>query len=65
MVLVKNGPFSRLFILGNTGQENEFYDILERRNTFLGYKNEKLKNVVQRKNAFLEDKHMKFKKWKN
>ena len=43
MVLVKKGPFFRLFILGHIGQENDFYDILERRNTFLGYKNKKLK----------------------
>ena len=25
------------FLLGNIGQENVFYDILERKNTFLGY----------------------------
>ena len=25
------------------GQENVFYDILERKNTFLGYKNKKFK----------------------
>ena len=43
MVLVKKGPFLRLFILRHIGQENEFYDILERRNTFLRYKNKKLK----------------------
>ena len=43
MVLVKKGPFFRLFILGHIGQENEFYDILERRNTFLRYNNKKLK----------------------
>ena len=35
MVLVKNGPFFRFFILGNIGQENEFYDILEGTNTYL------------------------------
>ena len=34
----KNGHFSNFFFLGNIGQENDFYDILERRNTFLGYK---------------------------
>ena len=34
MVLVKKGPFFHLFILGNKGQENEFCDILEQRNTF-------------------------------
>ena len=29
------------FFLGNIGQENVFYDILERKNAFLGYKNNK------------------------
>ena len=29
------------FFLGNIGQENFFYDILERKNAFLGYKNMK------------------------
>ena len=43
MVLVKKRPFFPHFILGNIGQENEFYDILEGRNTFLGYKNKKRK----------------------
>ena len=31
------------FFLGNIGQENVFYDILERKNAFLGYKNKKSK----------------------
>ena len=31
------------FFLGNIGQENVFYDILERKNAFLGYKNNKFK----------------------
>ena len=34
----KNGHFSNLFFLGNIGQKNVFYDILQRKNTFLGYK---------------------------
>ena len=38
MVLVPNWPFLQLFFLGNIGQENVFYDILERRNAFLGDK---------------------------
>ena len=42
MVLVQNWPFSHLF-LGNIGQETLFYDILERENTSLGYKNKKFK----------------------
>ena len=39
----KNGHFSKSFFLGNIGQENVFYEILERENTFLGYKNKKFK----------------------
>ena len=31
------------FFLGNIGQKNVFYDILERKNAFLGYKNKKFK----------------------
>ena len=33
----------QLFLLGNIGQENVFYDIVEGENTFLGYKNNSLK----------------------
>ena len=43
MVLVQKWPFFELFFLGNIGQENVFYDILERKKTFVGYKNKKLK----------------------
>ena len=32
-----------IFFLGNIGQENVFYDILERKNAFLSYKNKKFK----------------------
>ena len=39
----KNGHFSNFFFLANIGQENVFYDILERKNAFLAYKNMKLK----------------------
>ena len=39
----KNGHFSNLFFLDNIGQENVFYDIQERENAFLGYKNRKFK----------------------
>ena len=41
MVLVRKWPFSNFFSLGNIGQENGFYDILEPKNAFLGYKNKK------------------------
>ena len=43
MVLVQKWPFFQLFFLGNIGQENVFYDILERKNAFLGYKNKNFK----------------------
>ena len=39
----KKGQFFQLFFLGNIGKENVFYDILQRKNSFLGYKNKKLK----------------------
>ena len=35
--------FPTFFFLGNIGEKNVFYDILERQNAFLGYKNEKSK----------------------
>ena len=44
MGLVKKGPFFRVSFLGNKGQENVFYDILERKNFFLSYENKKFKN---------------------
>ena len=43
MVLVQKWPFFQLFILGNIDQENVFYDILERKKDFLGYKNKRFK----------------------
>ena len=45
MVVVEKWPFYQLFFLGNIGQKNVFYDILERRNAFLGYKNKKFKKL--------------------
>ena len=39
MVFVQKRPFFQLFFLGNIGQEIVFYDILETKNAFLGYKN--------------------------
>ena len=39
----KNGHFSKFLLLGNIGQKNIFYHILQRKNAFLGYKNKKLK----------------------
>ena len=43
MVLVRKWPFFNLFFLGSIGQENIFYDILEQKNAFLGYKNKTFK----------------------
>ena len=39
----KNGHFSNFLFLGNVAQENVFYDILERKNGCLGYKNKGFK----------------------
>ena len=43
MVLVQKWPFFQFYFLGNIGQENVVYDILERKKAFLGYKNKKYK----------------------
>ena len=45
MVLVQNCLFSIFFFLGNLGQENVFYDIIERKNAVIGFKNKELKNT--------------------
>ena len=44
MVLVQKWPVYQLFYFDNLGQKNVFYDILERKNAFLDYKNKKFKN---------------------
>ena len=41
----KTGYFSNFFFLGNIAQENVFYGILERKNAFLDYKNQKFKKT--------------------
>ena len=33
------------FFLGNIGQENVFYEILERKNAFLGYKKQEVEKA--------------------
>ena len=43
MVLVQKWPFFQLLFLANIEQENVFYEILEGKNAFLGYKNKKFK----------------------
>ena len=43
MVLVQIWPFFKFFFLSITSQENVFYDIVDRKNAFLGYKNKKFK----------------------
>ena len=43
MVLVQKRPFFHLLFLSNIGQENMFFDILERKNAFVSYKNKKFK----------------------
>ena len=44
MVLVQKWPIYELLFLGNIGQKNVFYDILEQKDAFLGYKNKKFQN---------------------
>ena len=44
MVLVQNWSFLHVFILGNRGQENVFYDILERKKSFYAVKTRSLKS---------------------
>ena len=39
--------FLNFFFLGKIGQENVFYDILERKNTFLGYKKQEVQKVIK------------------
>ena len=41
----KMAIFPTFLFQGNIGQEKVFYDILEPKNTFLDYKNEKLKQL--------------------
>ena len=43
MFLVQKWPFFQLFFLGIIRQENDFYDITERKNAFQGNKNKKFK----------------------
>ena len=43
MVMVQKWHVFQFFFLGNIGKENVFYNILEQKNAFLGYKNKKLK----------------------
>ena len=43
MVFVQKKPFLQVFFLGNIGQENVFYDILEEKDAFLGHKIKKFK----------------------
>ena len=45
MVLVQKWPFLQIFFLGNIGQVNVFYDILERKNAFPGYKKKEVQKV--------------------
>ena len=40
----KMAIFPTFFLLGNIGQENVIYDIVERKNAFLGYQNKMSKN---------------------
>ena len=43
MVLAKINKFLDMFMLGKTGQEKEFFNLLDRKLAFLDYKNNDLK----------------------
>ena len=45
MVWSKNGHFSNFFFIGKIRKENVFYYILERKNSFLGYKKKEVQKV--------------------
>ena len=45
MVFVQKWPFFQVLFLGNIDKEIIFYYILETKNAFIGYKNNKLKTV--------------------
>ena len=45
MIFFKNCQCFHLFVLGKMSQENVFYDILDRKNAFLDYKNMKLEKT--------------------
>ena len=48
MVFVQKWLFFQLYFKGNVGQENVFYDILDRKNAFVGYKNKEVKKSKNR-----------------
>ena len=48
MVLIQKWPCFQLFFFACIGQENVFYDILERKHALLGYKNKKFKKSKHR-----------------
>ena len=52
MVLVDNWPFLHVFILGEIGEENVFYDILEGKNACLGYKNKMFMQKLEKLRFF-------------
>ena len=45
MVLVKKWPFFLVFFLGNIGQENVFYNILEQKSAPLEHKKKEVQKV--------------------
>ena len=45
MVLVQKWPFYQIFFLGNIGQENVFYDILERKESLSRLQKQQVQKV--------------------
>ena len=64
MVLVKNLKIFYLSILGKTGQNNTFRDILEVKNVYLDNKNKKLKKSKHKKFSKGDSPWVMSKNWK-
>ena len=64
MVLVKNLKIFYLSILGKTGQNNTFRDILEGKNVYLDNKNKKLKKSKHKKFCKGDSPWVMSKNWK-
>ena len=62
MVFVQKWTLYQPVFLGNIGQENVFYDILQRKNSFLGYKNQKFKKSLNLLNPWFWSKDVYFSK---
>ena len=52
MVFVQKLPLYQPVFLGHVGKDNVFHDILERKKSFLGFKNQKFKKSLNLPNPW-------------